>query len=182
MTITLSSDEMLAQWKLRRGFAPLRTDCVLSRSDGVDLDALLRLEMRDWYLNLLDTAPTRLLSLTSIADEIAIMAHDDNTATVTLPKYCRRLVEFQLDGWTRPATITTPDTRLARLQDNRFSRGGCESPVVVCHSNRLRIYSLPSNSTPTIIRAIAVMEPANGNYEMDESALATISKIENTLN
>lgn len=175
MTITLSSDEMLAQWKLRRGFAPLRADCVVSRSDGVDLDALLRLEMRDWYLNLLDTAPTRLLSLTSIADDIAIVAHDDNTATVTLPQYCRRLVEFQLDGWARPATITAPDTPLARLQANRYSRGGCESPVVVRHGNRLRIYSLPSNSTPTITRAIAVMEPANGNYEMDESALSTIN-------
>ena len=38
MKIKLSSSEMLAQWKLRRGFEPLRADCVISRADGIDLD------------------------------------------------------------------------------------------------------------------------------------------------
>ena len=30
---------MLAQWKMRRYLEPLRQDCLMSRSDGIDLDA-----------------------------------------------------------------------------------------------------------------------------------------------
>ncbi len=166
---------MLAQWKLRRGFAPLRADCVITRRDGIDLDALHRLEMRDWYLDLLDTAPVNLLALTNIAGDIAVVEHDDNAATVTLPENCRRVVEFQLGGWERPAVITQPGTALALLQSNRYSRGGCENPVVVRHGNRLFIYSLPKDGVDTITRAMAVMEPVDGTYEMDEAALYLIN-------
>lgn len=165
---------MLAQWKLRRGFAPLRSDCVITRHDGIDLDALHRLEMRDWYLDLLDTAPVNLLALTNIAGDIAVVAHGDNTAAVTLPENCRRVVEFQLGGWKRPAVITQPGSALALLQSNRYSRGGSENPVVVRHGNRLLIYSLPKDGAVAITRAMAVMEPADGTYEMDEAALSLI--------
>lgn len=174
MKIALSSAEMLAQWKLCRGFEPLREDCEITRTDGIDLDALLRLEMRNWYLNLLKTAPIDMLAITNIANDIAIVKNDDNTGTILLPESCRRLVEFQLKGWKRPAKIIE-DTNChdALLQDNPYSRGGCEQPVVIKRGNRLHIYSLPDDN-PQILRAMAVMEPTDGSYEMDESALATI--------
>ena len=174
MKIKLSSNEMLAQWKLRRGFEPLRADCVITRSDGVDLDALLRLEMRDWYLSLLNTAPIEMLATTNIAGEIALAKNDDSTATVILPQNCRRIVEFQLSGWDRPARIVDDtDSYDALLQDNPFSRGGCAQPVVVKRHNMLYIYSLPPGNV-SVIRAMAVMEPTDGSFEMDEAALATI--------
>lgn len=166
---------MLAQWKLRRGFEPLRADCVITRSDGVDLDALLRLEIRDWYLSLLNTAPIEMLATTNIASEIALAKKDDSTATVILPQNCRRIVEFQLSGWDRPARIIDDvDSYDALLQHNPFSRGGCAQPVVVKHHNMLYIYSLPQGNV-SITRAMAVMEPTDGTYEMDEAALATIN-------
>ena len=175
MKITLSSEEMLAQWKLRRGFEPLRSDCVITRSDGVDIDQLLRLEMRDWYLNLLSTGPIEMLATTNIANDIAVVVGEDNVGIVTLPESCRRIVEFQLEGWLRPAKIiTNPHCQEALLQDNPYSRGGCEQPVVVLDGNRLFLYSLPS-STPKIVRAIAVMEPTDGSYVLDERGLSTIS-------
>lgn len=174
MTITLSSTEMLAQWKLCRGFEPLREDCEITRSDGIDLDALLRLEMRNWYLNLLKTAPIDMLAIKNIANDIAIVVNDDNSGFVLLPETCRRLVEFQLKGWKRPAKIIDdPNCRDALLQDNIYSRGGCEQPVVIKQNNCLHIYSLPDNN-PSILRAMAVMEPTDGTYEMDESALSTM--------
>ena len=174
MKIVLSSEEMLAQWKLRRGFEPLRNDCVITRNDGVDLDQLLRLEMRDWYLNLLNTAPLNMLSTTNIANDIAIVKGGDNVGTITLPENCRRIVELQLEGWSRQAKILDdPFCQEALLQDNPYSRGGCEQPIAIKHGNRPHVYSLPS-STPKIVKAIAVMEPADGSYEMDESALSTI--------
>ena len=93
---------------------------------------------------------------------------------VTLPESCRRIVEFQLEGWLRPAKIiTNPHCQEALLQDNPYSRGGCEQPVVVLDGNRLFLYSLPS-STPKIVRAIAVMEPTDGSYVLDERGLSTI--------
>lgn len=176
MKIHLSSDEMLAQWKLRRGFAPLRADCVISRTDGIDLDNLLRLEMRDWYLNLLATAPFEMLATTNIASDIAVVPTGEGGAVVMLPESCRRIVEFQLDGWQRPAIIVDdPLCHLARIQANPFSRGLTVNPVVVKQQNRLFVYSIPAGSTPKITRAIAVMEPTDGSYEMDESALSTIN-------
>lgn len=175
MKIILSSEEMLAQWKLRRGFEPLRNDCVITRTDGVDLDQLLRLEMRDWYLKLLNTAPLEMLSTTNIANDIVVLIGNDNVGTITLPENCRRIVELQLDGWSRPAKIIdNPFCQEAILQDNPYSRGGNEQPIAIKHGNRLYIYSL-SSSTPKIVKAIAVMEPSNGTYEMDESALALIN-------
>lgn len=174
MKITLSSTEMLAQWKLCRGFEPLREDCEITRSDGIDLDTLLRLEMRNWYLNLLKTAPIDMLAVKNIANDIAIVVNDDNSGIVQLPETCRRLVEFQLKGWKQPAKIIDDaNCRDALLQSNIFSRGGCEQPVVIKRNNRLHIYSLPDDN-PSILRAMAVMEPTNGTYEMDESALSTM--------
>lgn len=177
MKIKLSSDEMLAQWKLCRGFAPLRNDCEISRSDGVDLDAILRLEMRDWYLQLLSKAPVEMLSLTDISNVIAMVAQPDGTATVKLPENCRRLVSFHLQGWSREAKIITdPNSYEALLQTNQYSRGKSENPVVVLCNNKLHIYSLPSTQMPKIECAMAVMEPIDGSYEMDEAALSLIPK------
>lgn len=178
MKIMLSSDEMLAQWKLRRGFAPLRTDCEITRSDGIDLDALLRLEMRDWYLNLLDTAPMELLAPENIAGDIALMPQADNSATVILPENCRRLVGFKLKEWKRSAKIITdPYSHEAQMQSNPYCRGGCENPIVVLHGNRLYVYSLSPLTSHVIDFATAIMEPTDGGYLMDEAALKTISNI-----
>lgn len=175
MKIRLSPDEMLAQWKLRRGFAPLRTDCEISRSDGIDLDAVLRLEMRDWYLNLLLSAPIEMLATTNIANEIALLPALNGEAIVVLPENCRRIVEFQLQGWEMPAKIITdPNSHEALSQQNPYSRGSSVLPVVVKRDNRLFVYSLPHNQPQKITRAIAVMEPHDGSYEMDEAALNTI--------
>ena len=175
MKIRLSPDEMLAQWKLRRGFAPLRTDCEISRSDGIDLDAVLRLEMRDWYLNLLLSAPIEMLATTNIANEIALLPALNGEAIVVLPENCRRIVEFQLEGWEMPARIIADvNSPEALSQQNPYSRGSSVLPVVVKRGNRLFVYSLPQNKPYKITRAIAIMEPHDGSYEMDEAALQLI--------
>lgn len=175
MKITLTTDEMLVQWKLHRGFAPLRADCVIERTDGVDLDAILRLEMRDWYLNLLDNAPIEMLAPTDIKNSIAIMKQSDGSGVVTLPENCRRVVEFQLKGWRQPAKIiTNMNSHEAMLQTNKYSRAKCQSPIVIKHHNKLFIYSLPNDTNPTIEQALAIMEPADGSYILDERGLSLI--------
>lgn len=175
MKIKLSTDEMLDQWRLRRELEPLRSDCTVERLDGIDTDALLRNELNDWYRNLLDTAPVEMLSITDIADMVAIVKRDDGSATVRLPEKCRRVVEVMLDCWQRPARITAADSPLARLQDNPYSRGHTSEPVAVERHRRLQLYSIPDGHVPEITSLYCVMEPDDGFYEMDERALSTIN-------
>ena len=52
MEITLTPDEMLERWRLYRAMEPLRADCVVERTDGLDIDTILRIQMRAWYLDL----------------------------------------------------------------------------------------------------------------------------------
>lgn len=173
-----SAEEMLYQWRLRRALLPMREDCTVTRYDGIDLDSLLRLQMRDWYLNLLDTAPLEMLTLTDISADIAVVRRDDGLDTVTLPGNCRRLVEFRLEEWERPAEIVAdPHSPVAVMQTNPFSRGGACRPVAVCHNNTLYLYSVTS-AVPKIAKALAVMLPEDGTFEMNERALSLIPTVD----
>ncbi len=174
MKLRLNTEEMLNQWRLRRALEPLRNDCTVERLDGTDTDELLRNEMHDWYLTLLDTAPAEILTLTDISGDVALKRNPDGTATVKLPERCRRVEELRLDCWQRPATITGQDTPLARLQCNPYSRGGTAEPVAVKHHGRLQLYSIPEGVDASIESLYCVMEPDDGFYEMDERALSLI--------
>lgn len=174
MKMRLSTDEMLQQWRMRRALEPLRSDCVVQRADGIDLDPLLRMEMRDWYLKLLDTASLELLAPEDIAGDVALVVNADGSAVVTLPERCRRVVEVRLEEWERPARIETPDSRRARCQQSCYCRGGAEEPVAIAEVGRLRLYSVLS-AQPKIASLLCIAEPEEGYYEFDERALATIT-------
>lgn len=174
----LSTEEMLYQWRLRRALLPMREDCAVTRYDGIDIDPLLRLQMRDWYLNLLDTAPVELLTLTDIAADITTSRDSSGITTVKLPERCRRIIEFRLEEWERPATIiTNPNSPEAILQSNPYSRGRSCLPVVVKHNNLLYLYSAETEN-PVIATALAVMLPDDGTYELDERALSLIPTVD----
>ena len=49
MRLTLTSEEFLAAWLLRRGLEPLRADCRIMREDGIDLPGLERTAMEAWF-------------------------------------------------------------------------------------------------------------------------------------
>ena len=49
MKLTLDQSEMLALWKRRHFIEPLRADCTIERTDGIDIDARCREEMRALY-------------------------------------------------------------------------------------------------------------------------------------
>lgn len=175
MKLTLTANEMLDIWRMRRALLPLREDCVVGRSDGIDVDMLLRYEMRQWYATLLDTAPPEMLVLTDIAREVAPVLLDDGSVEVALPGGCRRVIEVMLEGWVRQATLTRPETPLARRQANPYSRGRTEMPVAVVNSSRLTLYSAPAGvARPRLSRLLCVVEPDEGLYQLDERAIALI--------
>lgn len=173
MIVRLSPEEMLRIWKLRRYHEPLRADCEVTRTDGLDLDRLQTMEMREWYLKLLDTAETGLLEVTDIAKDVALKRRRDGSATITLPEECRRVIEVSLEGWHQPARLTTPGSRLASLQQSEFSRGGAAEPVAVMHTGYIHLYS-PTPETAAISTLKCIREPLNGEYVMDELLLKTI--------
>lgn len=173
MILNLSTEEMLGVWKLKRYFEPLRSDCEVERTDGIATDRLLMMEMREWYLNLLDNGELSLLQVSDIAKDVALKFQNDGTATVTLPAECRRVIEVNVDGWHQSAIPVTADSPLGMLQQSAYSRGGVEEPVAVAHQGYLQLYTPPS-STARISSLKCVLEPAEGSYVLDERALATI--------
>ncbi len=177
----ISHESMLAQWKLRRYVEPLRSDCTVVRSDGADTDSLLTMEIRDWYLDLLDHGPVEMLSPVDVTDESAVRCRGDfPVVEVTLPEGCRRVTEVRLRDNHRRVVVTTAGTPLAMLQESEFSCGGEMSPVAVVMSpRRLNLYGHDSSGNPPEIeRLLAVRLPPDGFYELDERALSTIKTVE----
>lgn len=179
--MTLSQKQMLAQWKMRHYLEPLREDCSEVRDDGVNIDYLVALEMRDWYLNLLDTAPLRMVSVTDIIQEVAVDNRPDNGAVViNLPEACRRVVSIWLSGIAQEIIpITDLSDYRVILQQSEYSRGGkCIPVAVLSDAGLLTIYGYDSDGNPPEIEHLyAVMCPEDGVYILDESALKTIPTI-----
>jgi len=178
MIINLSSDEMLKLWRLNCALLPLREDCVVERADGIDIDSLLSRRMRDWYLNLLDTAPVNLLEVSDIALQVAPRPISDGSVEIELPERCRRVVEVELIGWNRPATIVhSLQLPVVTWQLNPYAMGSPENPLAVLYDSALRLYSAPlSDDPPRLASLKCIIEPDDGYYRLHEQALALIPK------
>ena len=173
----LTHDEMLQLWKLVNAYEPLRADCTVTRSDGIDLDGLLTVEMQAWYDNLLDTAPIEMLCPHDISSRAILTININGHAEIELPADCRRLIEVKLSCWHRPAAIIAePDAATINRQSSPFTRGGAMEPVALMLHGRLMLYSIPDGTTsiPRVERLIAVTKPQDGTYELAERAILDI--------
>lgn len=178
MIVTLTQEEMLAQWKLRRYLEPLRDDCSAVRADGIGLDRYLTVEMRRWYVDMMSTATVQFTGWTDIADDVALRLLPDGSGEITLPANCLRVVDVTLDGWQRPATvITDPESAVALRQLSRFTRGGSVRPVAVVNGPALRLYTPPPGRRPAILSLRCVILPDEGKFIMDERALGLITPL-----
>lgn len=172
MISTLTQEQMLTLWRLSRAFEPLRPDCTVTRTDGIDLDTLLSRQMRGWYLNLLDTAPLEYLQLTDIAPTVAVEYNADGSIYVGLPPTCRRVVEVKMAEWERPAIIVDdPASPLALRQHSPYLRAGLAAPVAVVEKKRLHLYGATLSE---LERLLIVAEPPSDTYIFDTRALELI--------
>ena len=178
MKVSLTTDEMLEVWRLHRALLPLREDCVVERQDGIYLDKYLQREMRNWYLDLLDTGPIEMLKVTDIADETVVRPNADGSASVTLPERCRRVLEVKLSGWERPARIVDPaELPVVSWQQNPYSMGHESEPVAINDTGTLQLYSIPDGvTTPRLESLKCIIEPDEGLYVLDERAFSLIPK------
>ena len=169
----MTKDEMLALWMRRHFLEPLRSDCVVSRSDGVDTEAIAIDEMRRWYVRMLHEAPAEMLAPRNVALTVAMRRSPQGTGIIMLPDNVVRVVAVKLSIWEREATIVTGDDALCRVQCNRYSRGGVARPVaVVWPGGRLELFSLGSEvSMPMVETLLVVEDPGREKYVMDERLL-----------
>ncbi|MDE6101012.1 MAG: hypothetical protein K2G01_08200 [Paramuribaculum sp.] len=173
ITITLTADSMLRLWKTAKGFEPLRTDCIISRSDGPDLDRILTLQMRSWYVGQLMNGQLRDLPLTDIGPTLSFDEKTAGCVSALLPERCLRVASADCDKWERPAIIINDrECADAVAQTNPFARAGEARPVAIADSGRLTLYPATGGTTP---RIMAVMLPDSDDiYRLTPSMLASI--------
>lgn len=169
MKVRYSREEMRTEWMRRRWLEPIRADCRISRSDGVDLEAVAESEMRLWFLDQLAGAPPELLKVTDLTLTAKAKRTGDRV-TVDLPADTVRVARVRLAGWMRDAEIVAdPHGKTARRQENRFSRGGVEHPVAVVAGSRLELYSAESAvAVPGVECLWVIKDPGPEIYEFDE--------------
>lgn len=170
--ITYTEARLLEEWKLRSRLEPLRTDCVITCTDGIDMDTYLLRELRAWYMRELATAPVDTLPLTDIAPGLTMTRAPDGAGMVKLPAGCLRVVSVEMEGWHRPAVIVTdPECAEAVAQTSPYSRGGVCRPVAVIYPDRMMLYTPPVDAKgPSSV--LAVTEPPEGTYLLTEQMLA----------
>ena len=177
--LNLSEDEMVALWRRVMHLDPVRRECTVERDDGIDVDGLLRIHLRQWYAALLRTAQLAWLPIEDLRTQVTVTASADGVVTATLPARCVRPVEWQLAGWSHSVTeFAAPDSSVARRQLSPWTRSGTERPAAVLHDQRVLLYSLPAGVTPVLTLARCVAAPAAGHYALRHDALCTLPRWE----
>lgn len=167
--------DLVAEWKMRRGLEPLRTDAAIHRQDAFDVDEYVRRIIDGWYERLLADAPVDLLDESDITEQVTVSDAGCGTALMQLPAGCVRITGIQMAGWERPAVIVEPDSKTARRQVSPFGRGGSCCPVAVKErGNCLRLYSFPPGSEMRPERVTGVMRPPQGIYRCSPLALESL--------
>lgn len=178
MKITFTKAQMLERRRLVGGLEPLRTDCSVSEADGIDIDRILEIELRNWYLDLLDNGPLSMLALTDMASASSITSGSGTFAGATIvkpPESCRRAVSIFLQGWAEPATVLPQEEagRCFTLQRNPYTSASKARPMAVRLSDG-NIATWPAAGT--LISLLAAADTGPESYVFDESALATLPK------
>lgn len=174
MMIRLSREEMLREWKRRKGMLPVSTSTLqVVGVENQSVDEMLQAEIDDWYAALLAKGETEFLPVRDFAGVVSVRDQGDGSVEVELPAECVRVVSVRMSGWRRPARIVEEyDGALARLQTSRYVSGKCCCPVAVKRGRRLTLYSKCGEGK--ITELICVAAPADGSYVFERSALFTI--------
>lgn len=173
MIKTFSSDELLSIWRRRLGLDTVRTDCSVKVYEGIDLDDLLRRSLRQWYLDLLDSAPHHLLPVSDIASEATVNnAFDTTWSDIQLPASARRPLSVRLKGWNVETNVISHDEAsniLCRMA-SPFGRPGPNAPLAIRRENG--ISATPASDSVLSVRV--VNDPGEAEFILDESLLSTL--------
>lgn len=177
----MPSEQLVQIFALRRGYEPLRADCSVVRSDGVDLQQLLAHEVRSRYASALMTLAIEYLPTEDVSSRTRLVVLPDGSGAIDLPENVVRTGEVKLSSWIAGVSPTAEDDRIVQAQSNQWSRGGRYEPVAVEHENRLYVYS-PDPKGDAIERLTVVCMPGiNEPYAITEPLLNAIININTEL-
>lgn len=173
----LTHDQMMAHWRRAHGYEPERADCSVEVFDGVDATPRLALEMRQWYLDLLDNAPVTLLCPHDVAGTEAREVRSGVWA-LALPAAARRVLSLTVAGSAVPVRVLSHDRdrgtaawrRLRCLLTNPYAPAP-QQPLAIADGSQIMVYC-PTRPQVTAIRVIN--DPGDEVYEFDESALGLL--------
>lgn len=164
-------EEMIKEWKLRRGFFEGSRSCTAERDDTIDVDSLMKREIDAWYGRLLREAPTDMVPVEDLASTCFVKADSDGVAVVTLPERCVRPLSLRLPGWSRSVSrFVAADSEEALRQRNEWTRAGTECPVVVEGDRRLTAYCIGETSVYMVSELLSVAYPGDGSYVFSQAA------------
>lgn len=177
----LTDTQMLALWRRAQNLEAARNDCSIEVFEGYDIASALNTAMRQWYLNLLDTAPLQYLQTTDITSQINLTNIAPGVWQFTLGESVRRLISLQISGCTHATSILPADAaqRQIALSTNRYSCAGTANPVATQLNRTITLLCRTADGkAPTILSSVAVVDPGDEWYVFDESALSLIPKAE----
>lgn len=144
--------------------------------DNKDLTKRLHMEMRQWYLDLLDNGNLRHLVLCDIKDRIDVSNVSKGIWLLKIPADVRRVISIAIDGAENTVAFYDPelDTYQHALNANPFSRSGLSQPTAIKNPDKSITLFCCSEQLPALAYAMAVVDPGDEVYEFDESALSIL--------
>ncbi len=163
----LTKSEMLDLWRLMRADEPLRLDCTLTRTDGVDHSFRLETEMRAWYLALLDLAPEEMLTPINMAAKASITSAN-GLLIITAPEEVRRVLSLKFSGWDAPIAPDSLVTTVIDYASNPF----CTIPIAARQSART---ILINNAKGELTELNCAVDLGEDTYCFDDRALEQLT-------
>lgn len=183
MKITKSSAELREYVRTLAGLTPMRADCVIEYTDGIDVDAMIDSRLRQWYIKLLAEGPRELLAEQDLAAgaSVSVGGAPASGCTVRLPGSCVRVFELKLSSWQHPVVILGAEAlgKVVECQRNPFTRATPESPVAVMAPGGRSVFAWPSDTTVGALSGVS--DTDDGTYSMDEAALDRLENFAKTL-
>lgn len=158
---------MLDLWRLMRADEPLRLDCTLTRTDGIDLDSQLEAEMRAWYLSLLDFGPEEFNAIINAAAKASVTTHN-NLTVISAPDEVRRILSLKFSNWPAPVKPSHSACLVKQLADNPF----CTKVAAACINPRTIIVCGDCSNQLTELNC--TVDLGDDMYSFDDSALQQI--------
>ncbi len=175
MKINLTRSQMLARWRLHRGYDIPHYDSETSRTDGIDLDEILSAEMDEWYSNLLRTAPLSRLVPVEKAGVVSVPGPGSAEMRLRLADTTVRIAGVRLSSWRYAATIVDdPASPQALRQLHPYTRATVSAPVAVFDPVGKTLDLYPYDSDVDILETLTVIEHSTDSFSFDSSALALI--------
>lgn len=166
MKLTLTEEQMLSLWRKIYAVEPSRLDCSIERLDGPDLDEYLRRNMRQWYLDLLDSGPESQCCPINLAKHALIETRANGVQVITAPAECRRILYVDYENW---HCLTRPE---GYPQDLNYASNPFWNRPKVVRINQRQVGAIAAQGS--LISLICTVDSDPSIYIFDESALTQL--------